>query len=356
MADPKNSRLYERYPRLTLLLIAFAGIVMALIGAELISRYFIPQWAPVTAERAKFWQFDDLLGWSQIPNQKGAFQHPDFSTWVEINSRGLRDREYSLERNEKKRMLVLGDSYGWGFGVNNDQVFTELMEARHPDWEIINASVSGYGTVQQYLYLAQRGLLFKPDVVLLLFNDNDFQDNVGLTEYWYNKPVVALQDNHYEISGLPVAPQNLRQQMDVFFLGNFYIARGLYSSLQIPVDIISTLISPSAAPPAVKIDSLDATAYVLEKMIALNQSQHIQTVIVQTPLSDIKHQTIEIQCDKFHITCFHLKQVFNVGKKIQWHFEHDHHWNATGHRMAADAIDDFLAKKQLWDNPKGLVF
>jgi len=354
MTDSKKSLWYERYPRVTLALVSLAGIFVVIACAEIFARYFIPQWAPVTSERAKFWQFDNLLGWSQIPGQKAAFRHPDFSTWVEINSLGLRDREYSVVRNTKKRMLVLGDSYGWGFGVNNNEIFTELLEARHPDWEIINASVSGYGTVQQYLYLAQRGILLKPDMVLLLFNDNDFQDSVGITEYWYNKPIVTKTDEGYAITGLPVAPQTLHQQLDVFFLGNFYIARGLYSTLEIPVNLLVDLFS--SEPPHGEIDSLEATGFVLGKMMALDQSQQIQTVIVETPLSDIKHTAIAAQCVKYAVPCLHLKDTFRVGKKIQWHFEHDRHWNQTGHRMAADAVDDFLAKQQRWDNPKGLVF
>lgn len=356
MTTREKSRLHDRYPRLTLGLIVLIGVLAVIASAELFSRHFIPQWAPVTSERTRFWQFDNLLGWSQIPQQKAVFQHPDFSTRVEINSFGLRDREYAIERNEKKRMLVLGDSYGWGFGVNNNEIFTELLEEKHPDWEIINASVSGYGTVQQYLYLAQRGILLKPDVVLLLFNDNDFQDNVGLTEYWYNKPVVGMSDNNYEITGVPVLPQSLRQRLDVYFLGNFYLVRGLYLYLQIPVNLLTGFFNPPQGNPAARMDSITATVYVLGKIIELNQAEQIQTVIVQTPLSDIKNQAVEQQCTRFAISCLHLRDVFKVGKKAEWHFEHDRHWNPTGHRMAAEAVDKFLAKQNRWDNPKGLVF
>jgi len=349
MTENKKNRIYERYPRFTLLLVAVIGILLVLVMAEVISRFFFPQWAPVTSERAKFWQFDSTLGWSQIPNKQAIFNHPDFSTQVAINSLGLRDREYSVERNQKKRMLVLGDSYGWGFGVNADEIFTEILEARHPDWEIINASVSGYGTVQEYLYLQQRGILLKPDLVLVLFNDNDFQDSVGITEYWYNKPIVSKIDDHYEITGLPVPPQTWRQRMDVYLLGNFYIARGLYFSLQLPVSLLEQLVS--SPQPVLEVDSLDATGYVLGKMIALDQSNKMQTVVVQTPLSDVKHAAVETQCLKYAIPCLHLKEAFKANKNTKWHFEHDRHWNQTGHRMAADAIDAFLAQQGLWDKP-----
>ena len=55
---------------------------------------------------------------------------------VAINSHGLRDGEYALEPTRgKKRMLVLGDSFAWGFGVEREEVFCEVIERRRPNWE-----------------------------------------------------------------------------------------------------------------------------------------------------------------------------------------------------------------------------
>lgn len=354
MSHENKSHWYERHPRWTLLFIVFFGTLLVIALAEIVARNFFPQWAPVTAERAKFWQFDSDLGWSQTPNRTGNFEHPDFSIQVSINSLGLRDDEYPLVRTQKKRMLVLGDSYGWGFGVNHEEIFTELMEVKHSDWEIINASVSGYGTVQEYLYLAKRGLVLKPDVVLLLFYDNDFQDNVGSTEYWYSKPIVTKKDDHYVIAGVPVQPPTLRQRLDVFFLGNFYLMRGLYVYLQMPVNLIDNLFNPTVQTPP--IDNLEASGYILGKMMDLAQTNGIKMIVVETPLSDIKHAVIEQRCKEYSVSCFHLNKVFKGGGKQSWHFEHDRHWNAEGHRMAAGAVDEFLTQQRFWDNPKGLVF
>src|SRR4030095_12115366 len=104
--------------------------------------------------------------------------NPEFSVEVSINSHGQRDDEYPVERTGKRRMFVLGDSLGWGFGVELHERFSERMEDIHPDWEIINASVSGYSTDQELLYLQHQGMVFAPDVVLLLFHPNDFEGNV----------------------------------------------------------------------------------------------------------------------------------------------------------------------------------
>lgn len=41
-------------------------------------------------------------------------------------------------------MLILGDSFGWGYGVEHHERFSKILEEAHPDWEIISASVTGF--------------------------------------------------------------------------------------------------------------------------------------------------------------------------------------------------------------------
>lgn len=50
-------------------------------------------------------------------------------------------------------VLFLGCSFTYGFGVNDDQHFTSLLQQRYPEWSFQNAGVIGYGTVQSLLQL-----------------------------------------------------------------------------------------------------------------------------------------------------------------------------------------------------------
>ncbi len=350
MQENNNNNWFERHPRLTLSLSTFVGLLLVLFVAEMTVRAFVPAWAPMTAERAVFWQYHDQWGWHHIPDKQAVFKHPDFAVDVRINSKGLRDNEYDYVRTRKKRMLVLGDSYGWGFGVEHSEIFSSLLEQRYADWEIINASVSGYGTVQQELYLQQEGGKYQADVILLLFYDNDFRDNVGLSSYWYNKPFVAAAqttDGEAElyIEDLPVPPQSLRQRIDGYILGNFYLARGIYPYLGMVLDGIYHLFaSPVSFEPA---DEFAATSFALDQLIKTAEQQGSRVVVVQTPLSKVKHQVIAEQCRGHSIDCLHLNKTFKKKEK-DWHFPSDRHWNAKGHRLAADAIDHFLAEKHYW--------
>tara|TARA_Y100001934_G_scaffold280918_1_gene388984 strand:- start:8206 stop:9297 length:1092 start_codon:yes stop_codon:yes gene_type:complete len=137
--------------------------------------------------------FDEYLGWRNIPSWSSETRGRPLT----INSKGLRDREYTYERvTGKKRILVLGDSFTWGYGVGDRAIYTEVVERmlaeEGKDWEIINTGVSGYGTDQEYLFLMKEGLKYKPDVVMLalyLFNDPD--NNCAAIQYNLGKPVFA---------------------------------------------------------------------------------------------------------------------------------------------------------------------
>ena len=83
----------------------------------------------VSPERDRFWKYDSLLGWAHEPGQEGIFETPQFRTVVRINENGLRDRPHSYERqNDIERILVLGNSFAWGYGVEESERFSQLLE------------------------------------------------------------------------------------------------------------------------------------------------------------------------------------------------------------------------------------
>lgn len=46
-------------------------------------------------------------------------------------------------------MLVLGDSFTEAIQVGEVDLFTSQLEVLHPNVEVLNAGVGGYGTVQE---------------------------------------------------------------------------------------------------------------------------------------------------------------------------------------------------------------
>jgi lysophospholipase L1-like esterase len=137
-----------------------------------------------------FWRHDDRLGWSLEPGARGRYRGPrpfplEFDVEVAINSFGLRGPELAPRRPGELRVLFLGDSVVAGFEVEQHETFVARVEdALRGRFEggvtAINGGVRGYGTDQSLVWWRQRGVALAPDVVVLVFAANDFEDNVTL--------------------------------------------------------------------------------------------------------------------------------------------------------------------------------
>lgn len=135
-------------------------------------------------------RFDASLGWSLEP---GAHMHSvdnmrDLDYKIDISSLGLRDREITVQPEPGvKRILVLGDSFVFGAGVETQWRMTDVMgRALGADVEVINAGVSGWGTDQEVVHYETVLRKLHPDVVVLTMmvaNDviNNMLDHLFLT-------------------------------------------------------------------------------------------------------------------------------------------------------------------------------
>jgi lysophospholipase L1-like esterase len=97
------------------------------------------------------------------------------------NSRGLRDREYDDAKPAGTvRIVALGDSSLFGWGVKGEETATEVLEQMLnsatglPPAEVINFATPGYNTAIQADVFIQKALRYSPDVVLVNFNTNDY--------------------------------------------------------------------------------------------------------------------------------------------------------------------------------------
>lgn len=332
----------HRHPRLALSAIALLGCVALGTVAEIAARTLRPDWAPTREERVKLWVYDALLGWAHTPNQRARFNHPDFSVEVVINSQGMRDTEYSVKRTTKRRMLVLGDSFAWGFGVEHHERFSELLEGSHADWEIINASVSGYGTDQEFLLLRERGLFLQPDAVLLLFCENDLGNNVHAEGYWHFKPYFTIEHGHLQLHNVPVPTPTIDQYLARFFLGSTYLGPRLSHSYYLAKRRLFG--TPRAdSNPGKEGERDDMTYRLISEMNMLCRKGGSLFVLVSVPMTTMKPSNLQALADREGFPYLPLDAPF-ASSTSSVSFPHDRHWNARGHRIAAKAIDAFLLK------------
>jgi len=148
--------------------------------------------------------YDERLGWKNIPHWKWT----SLGEKLTINSKGLRDQEHAHHKPPgTRRILVLGDSYAWGYGVSDEMLFSEILEQRlrgqQISWQVINSGVSGWGTDQELLFLEQEGFKYQPDIVVLaFFIANDPENNSKSRQYGLDKPLFV--DTHLQLANVPV--------------------------------------------------------------------------------------------------------------------------------------------------------
>ncbi len=104
---------------------------------------------------------------------------------VKINSFGLRDYEFSFEKPKNTfRILGLGDSFTYGEGVALEQTYLKILEqmlnkqAGVIKYQVINAACPAYNTVQESIYLREKGMSFKPDLLIIGYVIGDTQEKL----------------------------------------------------------------------------------------------------------------------------------------------------------------------------------
>jgi lysophospholipase L1-like esterase len=205
-------------------LIQFAIVLATLGAAEAILRLADLRFLRESTQigQATVYRYDAELGWSPTPNSVSPFVGSRAIT-VRHNSLGLRDIE--PEPTSKQTILILGDSFVWGYDVEAEERFTDLLRRDLPGYRIVNAGVSGYGTDQEYLLLQRLWQKIEPNIVVLMFTlDNDHQDNSSNSRYDnHYKPYFAQAgDGEWQLRGQPV-PHSRH-----FYYANHWLAHQLW--------------------------------------------------------------------------------------------------------------------------------
>lgn len=107
---------------------------------------------------------------------------------IQTNELGFRGPAQSASKPDGVyRVLVLGDSVVFGWGVDEEVTFLRRFEA---EWnakharkiEVCNAGCLVYDTTQQWALLRDEGLALQPDLVLLVYVVNDIEPSRDIVE------------------------------------------------------------------------------------------------------------------------------------------------------------------------------
>lgn len=184
---------------------------MCLGGLEILARFERAgrQGGKEQRERLTYVEHDPLLGWRKRPGARASYRRRDFTTDIQINSHGLRDREreYEAASPETFRIVTLGDSFLEAYQVPFEDAVTQRLErslSTGCDVEVINGGTAGYGLAQEYLFYREQGSRYGPKIVVLFFYYNDILYTVRPQQLGIPKPLIVFDGDAPRVANYPV--------------------------------------------------------------------------------------------------------------------------------------------------------
>ena len=126
------------------------------------------------AKRVKIVSDDPLIGHEHRPNADTVLM----GVRVTTNDAGLRNDNVSIDKRAgSTRVIMLGDSVLFGWGVKQDETVSARLQsgwrASGRDVEVINTGDGNYNAIMEVEFFLKRLAQYKPDVVVLNYFIND---------------------------------------------------------------------------------------------------------------------------------------------------------------------------------------
>jgi len=123
---------------------------------------------------------EKLKAWESL-DKKGSF---DFDI---VNSEGFKDFEHTIIKpSNTYRIIALGDSMTFGAAVKINDTWPKQLERKLNSlnfslrFEVFNFGIPGAGTLEEVQVFKEKGLKYNPDMVILQFYENDFEDSLEI--------------------------------------------------------------------------------------------------------------------------------------------------------------------------------
>ena len=149
----------------------------------------------------EFFTFDAELGWTSAPNSILYHEKNGWSGRFFIDEHGFRmplsNQRSTLSPNKKrdKRLMLIGDSYGFGMGAHDDETISFFLNTTAPELGLRNISSPGWSPEQYLVAYEKYQGDFKPThIYMLITHINDFFIMENCTAFNRLKPTVQLKN------------------------------------------------------------------------------------------------------------------------------------------------------------------
>lgn len=133
-------------------------------------------------------QYDRNVGYTLKPGSC-TFGGREFMNRYDVNSQGMRDSEKAMLHPE---VVVAGDSFAMGWGVNQGETFAKQLEKK-TGLKVLNTAVSSYGTAREMMII-HRIPSDRLKYLIIQYCGNDLDEN---REFYLNHnrlPIMSSQE------------------------------------------------------------------------------------------------------------------------------------------------------------------
>jgi len=150
-------------------------------------------------------EYDELLGWINMPNIYIRDMYGP-GLYLKTNEQRFRNNNsFSLHPPSNKiRVICSGDSFTFGFGVDNDHTWCQYLESINGKLETINMGQGGYGIDQAYLWYERDGQKLNPDILIFSFITSDFYRMKSEKFFGFDKPILKLKNGVLVTQNVPI--------------------------------------------------------------------------------------------------------------------------------------------------------
>ena len=281
----------------------------------------------------------DLL-YELLPDSKARNRGVEFA----INSFGFRDKKYRKRKASKIRLIFVGDSitYGWGIPLEHTyhKQLEKLFHSEGYDADIMGMGVVGYNTIQEYHLIKEKTLDFNADMIILQIAMNDFERTVKIRTYQEGKKLSIVPHHDYSIPFIIK-----RTKLTYFFMKNSH----LFKFINLKLFWTKNKNDPGFTPKDMYLMGEENSFRHLRKIKSLLDSKGIRLAAVIFPFRKSKdvypyaklQNKIHQELEKMEVPYLDLYDVINID--TEEHLWRDKiHPTVRGHEIVSRALFKFL--------------
>jgi hypothetical protein len=318
------------------LALAVASLALSVAIGEVALRIVQPRFVrtfPITCKRPDLYEQVEY-GYRLWPSRSTSYPYPLVNPRqlsLVSNTDGFRSSREFHEPDTRLRIVVVGDSFVFGEGVEESERFTNVLEQMEPRWRIDNLGMNGYGPDLMYRALEAVGLNPVPDVVVLAMYTDDFR-RVEPLYAGVGFPIPRFRLEGGELVTTPYPEPRLWERLSIVqALQHVYWSRTGYV--------------------------FDLNAAVLDRFLQLAQVHQFAPAIIflpgrqDTPADQQRRAWLQQYAERNATPFVDLTEPLSrAGARV--YIPGNWHWNPDGHALVAAELHRFLARDVLRSEPR----